>query len=186
MSPLPLPGQIPLLHEGAVIGETIGTATFSDCGRYRYHLSRHLAGDKPPVLFIMLNPSTADEYKNDRTIARCTGYANALHASSLHILNLFAYRTPYPKALWAFDGDRVGPENDTHMRTTFRAARRDGWTVICGWGADRLARDRADDVCKMAELDEGLPLYALHVTKDNEPGHPLYLLGSLRPKRYLR
>lgn len=186
MSPLPLPGQMTLVDDGAITGEPIGTATFSDDRLYRYHLSRHLTGDGPPVVFVMLNPSTADEYQNDRTIARCTGYANALHASSLHILNLFAYRTPYPKALWAFDGDRVGPENDAAIRTTFRMARRTGATVICAWGADRKARDRADVVCKMAELDEGIPVQALAVTKDNEPGHPLYLKGTLRPKRYMR
>ena len=183
---MPLPGQMTLLADDAPVGQVLGTATFSDDGLYRYHLSRHLTGDGPPVVFVMLNPSTATDVKDDRTIGRCTGYANALHASSLHILNLFAFVTPYPKVMWAFDGDIVGPENDATMRTTFRNARANGSTVICAWGANRKARDRADTVCKMAELDEGLPLHALHVTKDNKPGHPLYLLGSLRPKRYMR
>src|ERR1700682_2944717 len=38
--------------------------------KYRYHLERHW-GDAKPCLFIILNPSTADERKDDRTIKRC-------------------------------------------------------------------------------------------------------------------
>ncbi len=45
-------------------------ALISSCRKYRYHLERHW-GDAKPCLFIMLNPSTADERKDDRTIKRC-------------------------------------------------------------------------------------------------------------------
>lgn len=182
MSPLPLDGQTALFYAD----QGLGTAKVSDDGVYRYHLSRFLTGDKPPVVFIMLNPSTADAHVDDPTIRRCKGTADMLGASSLHVVNLYAQRATRPVHLWDHDGDPVGPENDAHLRTTFRAARNAGSTVIAAWGANPKARDRADWVCKMAELDENLPIHALSLTKDGEPGHPLYLRKGLRPVRYYR
>ena len=39
-------------------------ALISDCGKYRYELHREWDKKKGKVLFIMLNPSTADGLKN--------------------------------------------------------------------------------------------------------------------------
>ena len=50
-------------------------ATFSSCGKYRYTLGRVWDADKPLLLFVMLNPSTADSYKNDPTVRRCIKWA---------------------------------------------------------------------------------------------------------------
>lgn len=47
-------------------------AVISDCGQYRYALSRGgWMGGKGTVLFVMLNPSTADASEDDPTIRRC-------------------------------------------------------------------------------------------------------------------
>ena len=52
-------------------------ASFSPCRKYRYDLYRRFAGHTPIpgiygyVNFIMLNPSTADEIRNDPTVERC-------------------------------------------------------------------------------------------------------------------
>jgi len=50
-------------------------ATFSNCRAYRYSLSRIWDKEKKFVLFIGLNPSTANEEADDPTIRRCTNYA---------------------------------------------------------------------------------------------------------------
>lgn len=42
-------------------------ALFSPCRLYRYKLWRKW-GDAPPAVFVMLNPSTADEIDNDPTV----------------------------------------------------------------------------------------------------------------------
>lgn len=53
-------------------------AVFSDCERYRYLLTRVWDTTGQRALFIMLNPSTADEIKNDPTVERCERRARAL------------------------------------------------------------------------------------------------------------
>ncbi len=50
-------------------------ATLSEDRRYRYRLTREWDQEKPKVLFIGLNPSTADEIEDDATIRRCIGFA---------------------------------------------------------------------------------------------------------------
>ena len=50
-------------------------AIFSPDRIHRYGLWRIWDDALPKVLFIGLNPSTADELKNDPTIRRCIGYA---------------------------------------------------------------------------------------------------------------
>ena len=46
-------------------------ATISTCEKYRYQLWRKWDEGKKCLVFIMLNPSTADAENNDPTITRC-------------------------------------------------------------------------------------------------------------------
>ena len=46
-------------------------AVVSKCTKYRYSLSREWNKDKKKVLFIMLNPSKADDKIDDHTVKRC-------------------------------------------------------------------------------------------------------------------
>ncbi len=50
-------------------------ACFSGDRKYRYRLSRCVGESSHRLLFIMLNPSKADETHNDPTIRRCIGFA---------------------------------------------------------------------------------------------------------------
>lgn len=50
-------------------------AIFSPCREYRYKLWRTWDASKLPLNVIGLNPSTADETKNDPTIRRCIQFA---------------------------------------------------------------------------------------------------------------
>src|SRR3989442_436141 len=75
------------------------SAHFSKCRRYRYALWRTWDPREPSVLFIGLNPSTADANEDDATVTRCTGFAQAWGYGQLVIANLFAYRTPRPEIL---------------------------------------------------------------------------------------
>ena len=75
-------------------------AVISKCSKYRYSLSRQWNKEKEKVLFIMLNPSKADDKIDDPTVRRCISFAKNWGFGGLMIGNLFAYRTTYPKELF--------------------------------------------------------------------------------------
>ena len=59
----------------------------------------------------MLNPSRADEERNDATIRRCIGFAGDWDFGILEVVNLFALMSTDPAALLKAK-DPVGPDND--------------------------------------------------------------------------
>ena len=75
-------------------------AILSDDRQFRYVLSRVWDEEKPTVMFIGLNPSTADECEDDPTIQKCIKFAQSWDYGGLYMLNLFAYRTTNPRVLW--------------------------------------------------------------------------------------
>src|SRR5437867_1481016 len=99
----------------SLLPETTG-ATISDCGRYRYGLWRIWDESKPYCLFLMLNPSTADDIDNDATVERCQRRAAAMGYGGLHVANLFAWRSTDPSVLTSVP-DPIGPDNDRTIVT---------------------------------------------------------------------
>jgi hypothetical protein len=87
-------------------------AVLSDCGTYRYSLTRLLpnlfAKQGKHVVFVMLNPSTADASHDDPTIRRCKGFAGREWATLMSVVNLFGYRATRPGELYLAD-DPFGP-----------------------------------------------------------------------------
>ncbi len=59
----------------------------------------------------MLNPSTADETQEDPTIRRCLGFAKSWGFDRLIIVNIFAFRSTNPDALYS-QVDPIGVGND--------------------------------------------------------------------------
>ena len=147
-------------------------ARFSRCRHYRYSLQRQWHGGRGRVLFIGLNPSTADHRRDDPTIRRCVGFARDWGFAALEVVNLFAFRATYPQDLKAA-ADPVGPHNDRWLR---RCHRRADLTVAC-WGNDGAFRERAGAV--LAALDD---LYCLRLNRSRQPAHPLYLPAHLEPR----
>lgn len=67
-------------------------ASISPCKRYRWWLSRDWAIG-PRVLWIMLNPSTADAENDDPTIGRVTDFtARTFGAAGFSVVNLYSFR----------------------------------------------------------------------------------------------
>lgn len=64
----------------------------------------------------MLNPSTADETKDDPTIRRCIDFARRLGYGGLYAVNLYAWRARGPWELGkAPHESRIGPENNSFI-----------------------------------------------------------------------
>lgn len=144
------------------------SAEFSLDRKYRYHLLRFLnEGGSGVMLFVMLNPSTADEVEDDPTIRRCIGFANREGMGALAVMNLYAYRATDPKELKRVF-DPIGPDNDEWLDSASRGAD----ITVAAWGANAVpARSRA--VKRMLTK----PMH-LGLTKGGFPKHPLYLKAS--------
>lgn len=148
-------------------------ATLSACGTYRYKLWRKW-GYGSPLLFVMLNPSTADAEVDDPTIRRCLRFAQAHGFGELEVVNLFALRATDPAALRRHV-DPVGPENDAHI---LEAAKRSA-AVCCAWGAHPFAESRVQKVMPIL-CGIGVEPQCLRITRSGYPQHPLYLHSSCR------
>lgn len=150
-------------------------AQFSDCLKYRYALWRTWDENNGHVMFIGLNPSTADETKDDPTVRRCIGFARAWGFGGIHMLNLFAYRATNPKELKKAE-DPVGPENNEYLKQYLDPPR---LNIAC-WGVHGAFKDRGESVIELLGIEN---LSCLDVTRDGHPRHPLYLKGDAKPMR---
>lgn len=90
-------------------------AVYSDCERYRFALSRIWRDEGKLLTFIMLNPSTATEEKNDPTVERCQRRALAGGYRGVQILNLFAFRATEPKDMKDADEPTGGFDADKFL-----------------------------------------------------------------------
>ena len=152
-------------------------AIFSPCDEYRYSLMRSWRGlwdEEKTVLFVMLNPSTADENLLDPTVRRCVGYADDWGYNKLFVGNLFALRSTDPKKLYDHPAP-IGPFNDEWLRRMHEQSD----LTICAWGVHGRHRGRADAVRELLG-----DVHILKLTKDGLPCHPLYLKKDLKPKEW--
>lgn len=159
--------------------ETAG-ALLSPDGVYRYLLWRKWAPD-PYVLWVCLNPSTADGFTDDATVRRIRGFSKACGFGGFEIANLYAYRATDPKALWKAQAggiDVVGPDNTARLLASARMAGQ----VIVAWG-NNVHHDPVHEVEAIGALREATKnrLTCLRLTKHGHPEHPLRLPANLRP-----
>ena len=153
--------------------DTIQSSLFSNSdsgavidGPYRYLLWRHWNEEQSRLLWIMLNPSTADEQGNDPTIRRLMTFSRSFGYGGLEVVNLFALRSPSPKAL-ATAVDAVGPENDRYIQEAVARVSK----VVVAWGDKGNFCERAQSV--LTQIDR--PLWCLGMTKRGYPRHPLFV-----------
>lgn len=147
-------------------------AEISKDGLYRYSLSRRLSMGERTILFVGLNPSTADTTHDDPTIRRCVGFARSWGFDLLLMGNLYAARSTDPRKLLDFD-DPVGPENLQTLQGMIRKAE----IVVAAWGKARLtftAQTIAEVVLSLMHVR------CLGQNRDGSPKHPLYLAKTSR------
>lgn len=145
-------------------------AHFSEDRKYRYALWRIWIEDKPLVMFIGLNPSSANERKNDPTIRRVMRYAADWGYGGIYMMNLFAWVTPYPQELKKAE-DPVG-DNDAWLEKILPQCK----IVVYVWGSFPEAHERS--LVVMERIPGG---YCLGKSKLGNPLHPLYLPIGLEP-----
>ena len=155
-------------------GDAASEAIYSDCESYRYALTRRWTAG-PRLLWVMLNPSTANEMANDPTVERCERRARAMGFGAFRVVNLFAWRATDTRALRSAP-DPVGPENDATL------AHGAHWAdmILCGWGGHGSLQGRDQHATAQLRFT-GKPLWHLGLTGAGQPKHPLYLSYSVQP-----
>ena len=146
----------------------IGDAVFDRSRKYRYLLSRQWNCQKDKAVFVMLNPSKADATVNDPTISRCISFAEKMGCGSLDVVNLFAFRTAYPKELKACPKP-VGRLNDQYIAGAVEKAS----LIVVAWGNWGRLHDRDQEVLDLIALRR--PLLCFGTTREGQPRHPLFL-----------
>lgn len=149
-----------------------GTADFSECGRFRYSLTRRWS-DGPICAFAMLNPSKAGAIESDPTVTRTINYAISWGFGALWVYNIYPYIATDPKdmkkAMRSMDvtGGKIG---DDKLREIVKAQ-----LIVVAWGthATECAVQRFYEITKPA------PLWCLGKTKEGKPVHPLYQPAEL-------
>jgi len=157
------------MNRGALLDKT---------GTYRYALWREWDGELPPVLWVMLNPSTADADVDDATIRKCVTLSKQFGYGCLAVANLFSFRATDPKNLHEFckQGDPIGPHTDSFLSEMNIP----GLDVICAWGSN-IPKQFSDRPRQVLDLLVKANTFALRLSKDGHPWHPLYLPSSIKP-----
>lgn len=153
-------------------------AFLSDDGLYRYLLWRTEVLDTPitiamTVMFLMLNPSTADASKDDPTIRKVRGFTRKLGFARSFVANLYAWRATKPDDLRKTSSP-IGELNDAFI---MNAAKRSS-IIIPAWGTNHMKVDRGKRARQVVDMLEaaGHRLHHLStLTDDGHPRHPLYL-----------
>lgn len=149
-------------------------AILSDDRQFRYVLSRVWDEEKPTVMFIGLNPSTADECEDDPTIQKCIKFAQSWDYGGLYMLNLFAYRTTNPRVLWEVK-EPIGNGNDDYIKRYSDGCDK----VICAWGNNGDFMQRGKSILQYVPN-----AHYLKLNKSGQPSHPLYLKSTLTPQKF--
>jgi hypothetical protein len=149
---------------------------FSACRQYRYVLWREWnSSSSKYVMFIGLNPSTADETNNDPTIRRCIAFARTWGYGAVCVTNLFAYRATQLNNLKT-QLKPVGAENDAWLLRVAQFAD----LIVAGWGVNGTYQGRNEQVLQLLSQT----IMCLRETRTGQPWHPLYLRRSVKPQLY--
>jgi hypothetical protein len=136
---------------------------------YRYTLWREFGlSAERFVMFVALNPSTADHAVDDPSSRRCIDFAKRWGFDAMVMVNLFAFRATDPLQL-RNASDPVGPDNDAWL--DFLAPRAS--LIVAAWGVHGSLMGRDAAVARRMPS-----MVCLGTTKDGAPRHPLYMRAT--------
>lgn len=165
----------------SIAGSAEAGALFSapdhDAARWRFMLWRVWDPSMPPLVWCMLNPSTATHEQLDATIRRCIGWAQRWCFGGILVVNAYAFRSTDPLVMLREPG-RVGLGNDFVLRCVLEAVARTPTPVVLppqrvmlAWG-DGIERAREYEILSMLrEVQVGT--HCLGRTRSGHPRHPV-------------
>lgn len=144
-------------------------AHFSKCRGYRFSLWRIWDKDKPLVMFIGLNPSTANENESDPTITRVCQIAKNNGYGGVYMMNCFPLVSTNPDVLVEFYDTKYHETDDIENMRWLLEVRRKCADVVFAWGNFKVVVERAKSIAGYFKDAK-----ALHINKNGSPKHPLY------------
>ncbi len=142
-------------------------AVFDTARVYRFVLWRFWSGE-PRVLFVGLNPSTANELEDDPTIKRCMGFAQKWGYGGMYFCNIYAYVSTDPRSLSA-----EGALAAANIPAIKMAAALSVFT-IAAWG-DGVGLVKNGLLVAEHVTEIIAPAWCFGLTQKGNPKHPLYL-----------
>ena len=146
------------------------SAKISNDRQERFSLSRIWDLNKPKILYIMLNPSYADDEFDDPTIRRLIFFSKKFKYGGFYVANLFTQITPYPKFLnieSSIQKNNLKVINDLVLKSK---------TIVYAWG--NLVSE-PKELMKLIER----PL-CFGINKNGTPKHPLYLRSDTKLQNF--
>ncbi len=153
------------------------SAIISEDGQFRVRLLRRWRPERPLWLWVMLNPSSADQHRNDATIRRLIGFTERGQGGGFIVENLFSFRCTDPGVL-ASQGYPLGPDCDAAISTSLFEC--DG-PIVCAWG-NNAPPARSQKILSMIRRAEREPM-CLGLTGHRNPMHPVRLPYGLELMR---
>ncbi len=156
-------------------------ASISACERYRYELRRVWDYRLPLMMFVGLNPSTADSLVDDHTCKKWMHFAQLWGYGGFLAYNLFAYRATDPAELvrlvkLGLKLEVLGERNDQFIERAFLDPV--VTKIVPCWGASipKELLYRARDVSTaIVNNPRDLPVECFGFTASGQPKHPLTL-----------
>ena len=142
------------------------SADISNDKKDRFSLSRIWDSKKPKALYIMLNPSYADDESDDPTIRRLIFFSKKFKFGGFYVTNLFTQITPYPKELNLDNNSKK-----KNLKIVSELIKKSD-LIVYAWG------NLVSEPMQLRKLIES-PL-CFGINKNGTPKHPLYLRSDTK------
>lgn len=157
-------------------------AEFSTCRKYRYALWRIWDRKLPFVMFIGLNPSTANEFKADPTINKVEKISRNNGYGGFYMMNCFPYVTAYPNELLDFFDTPFHDKEDMKNITNLLRISQKCKAIVFAWGDFKQCVRKGEEISKLF----GNQALCLKINKKGSPKHPLYCKDDTEFIKYIQ
>ena len=151
--------------------------------KYRYILIRTINACNPKkILFVGVNPSTADVNTDDPTTRKLIEFTRRWGYGKYLLMNAFPYRATDIKDLAEYQNNQY-----RHNRTEIQDAAHKVDLIVPMWG--RISKIPKHLLPEVQVIEDILiasrkPIEVFDWTKDGEPKHPLMLPYSIVPQSF--
>jgi len=144
------------------------------------------------VVFVLLNPSMANAFADDRTVSKCVRFAELWGFDVAEIVNLWSIRTPYPEDMKHAVERGDGPTNDEQILHAI--SRPNVKRVVAGWGRygsidGGVRAEYVTGILQGVQAVKQFEIVALRKLPSGAPIHPLsrgkeYIPFTIEPVRW--